>query len=121
MILKKPAKRRYKYIYYDDARLQLNVRSDVFDMVQAPPGTDYWGESKGRGPDDSDERQDQFCEKGRETTDREDFWKVGYKRDNNEWEDNDFIPGREDTPYTADSIRWTEEDWLRYEQAQNEI
>lgn len=119
MILKRPAKRRRKFIYYDGVRNQLSTLADVFDMIEAPPGTNYFGfdENNGRGPEDTDERKGDVCVKGRETLDRDDHWKVGYKRDGNEFEDNDIIPGRGNEPYSADSIRWSEEDWLLHEQA----
>lgn len=112
------SKRRFKYIYYDDARFQLNATTEVYTMDEAPPGTDYWGEPDSRGAVDSEEGRGSKCLTGRDHDDSDDLWRTGDKRDPS-FGHPDHHPGREDKPYTSDSNRWTEEEWLFYEQTQN--
>lgn len=116
MTLKRPAKRRFKYVYCDNARSQLKVKTDVYTMNEAPPGIDCWGDLTGRGPDDTDERRGPLCKNGRDTPGDDDNWRIDYKR-GTDWE----YSGKDDSAYTGDSKRWTEEDWLYHEQTQNEV
>jgi len=112
-------KRRLKYIYYDNVRTSRSIlNGDVYNMDEAPPGTGYHDcDTNGRF-DDTDERRGQHCRVGRDiNVDLDDGWRVGYKRNN----DVGSMEGQEDSAYTLDSTRWTEEEWLFYEQTQNEI
>lgn len=111
-------KRRFKYIYYDNVRSSRNIlNGDVYNMEEAPPGTGYHDVANSRD-NDTDERRGQRCRVGRDIDDEaDDRWRIGDKR----FSDVGNIEGQEDSAFTLDSTRWTEEEWLFYEQTQNEI
>lgn len=99
-------KLRYKYIYYDNARSQLNVKwGEVYAMNEAPPGVAaHTAMNIGRGDDTPEGRTDldRFEDHHRSDPDNYDL----------EWKRTEpgHEAGRSDEAYTWDSIRWSEQE-----------
>lgn len=105
-------KKRFKYVYYDNARTLINVKwGEVYAMADAPPGGALFNDREvGRSITIDAEGRDEFGTSGRNTGNdveiqikQEDFY---------------YLADRDGEAYTGDSVRWTDEEIA---QIQNEV